>query len=376
MRILVIKTYPHEIDTQSYNCQELELPLAMCRSGQQCDVMCVTPDGRDKEDIVERDGHRVTVYYRRAICFKYNAWFVRVAAILDRYDILHTLEYNELFSWHLARKYSHKTVVYHGPYHTEDSSMAKYNRMLKVFDRLCLPTYLRHDTPFVTKSRLAEQFLRHRGITNVTSVGVGTEPLTVQPVQTDVARQLLSRIQSAPGIKLLYVGVVGDRKNSAFLLEVLRELQSRHVEATLVVVGRCQDDRYRRMLSATTSLIYEPTVAHCDMLHVYRACDIFLFPTLYDIYGMVLLEAMGSGLPVISTLCGGSQMMIDSGTNGFLSHTLDVALWADTITQLAADPARAAAIGRRAASTISQHFTWDALCPQFLSVYNTLLHRA
>ena len=371
MKILIVKTFPLEVNTLTYNCQEVGLAVALRKAGHECDIMCVADNGRYHEKYAESEGRKVKVYCLKSFNVKDNAWFMGAEDILSRYDILQAGEYNEIFTWHLAGKYPEKTVVYHGPYYSP--YMWKYNRMTKIFDKFFLGRYKRLNTAFITKSRLAEQYLRGKGLENVHTIGVGTSCMQ----STDAGETALCRrIKAADGVKLLYVGIIDDRRNVLFLLDVLAEVLKRGTAATLVLVGKFGNEQYEEAFGRAMeekglggNIIHEAVVTQSDLPQVYKACDIFLFPTRYDIYGMVLLEAMSRGMPVVSTLCGGSQMLIESGANGYIADGDDAGMWADIALRLSDNPAEVEAIGRRAAATIRERFAWEALCPQFISTY-------
>lgn len=376
VKILIVKTYPKEVNTSTYNCQEVGLALSLRKAGHECDILCTTDSGQYHEKKVETEGHTVTIFCAKSFNLKDNAWFIGVDKILNRYDILQTGEYNELYTWHLARKYAHKTVVCHGPYYSP--YMWKYNRMARIFDSLFLGRYKRLNTTFITKSRLAEEYLRSKGLNNVSTIGVGT----VNMEQSNEGDTIFSkRIKAAKGTKLLYIGVMNDRRNVLFLLDVLKAVLQTGVNTTLVLVGKFGSDDYKQAFyraveekHLTDNIIYEPVVKQSEIAQVYDACDIFLFPTRYDIYGMVLLEAMYRGLPTISTLCGGSQMLIESGRNGLIIGDYDAAKWADAIVSLVNNPKRSEYIGQAAAAIIATRFTWDALVPQFIDIYSSKIN--
>ena len=81
---------------------------------------------------------------------------------------------------------------------------------------------------------------------------------------------------------------------------------------------------------------------------LYQASDFFLLPTRYDIFGMVLLEAMYYGLAVLTTHNGGSTMMIRDGENGFCLQ-LDAVIWARLIVRLHGDRGGRLYLGRAGA---------------------------
>ena len=372
MKILIVKTFPLEVNTLTYNCQEVGLAVALRKAGHECDIMCVADNGHYHEKFAESEGRKVKVYCLKSFNVKDNAWFRGAEDILNRYDILQAGEYNEIFTWHLAGKYPDKTVVYHGPYYSP--YMWKYNRMAKIFDKLFLGRYKRLTTTFITKSRLAEQYLRDKGLENVHTIGVGTSCMQ----STDAGETALCRrIKAADGVKLLYVGIIDDRRNVLFLLDVLAEVLKRGTAATLVLVGKFGNEEYKEAFCKETqakglggNIIHEAVVTQSDLPQVYKACDIFLFPTRYDIYGMVLLEAMQHGLITISTLCGGSQMMIESGANGYVINRYDADEWAATIAELVDAGHRAKTMRTAAATTIASRFTWDTLAARFVDTYS------
>lgn len=74
-----------------------------------------------------------------------------------------------------------------------------------------------------------------------------------------------------------------------------------------------------------------------ELSNIYKISDIFLLPTEYEIFGMVLLEAMYFGLPVITTYNGGSSTIIENGKNGFICSKLDKAEWKEIVCDLLND---------------------------------------
>lgn len=93
----------------------------------------------------------------------------------------------------------------------------------------------------------------------------------------------------------------------------------------------------------------------CSMPHVYAAADVFLFPTLYDPFANVTLEAMAAGLPVVTTHDNGGSEVISSGINGFVvSNAKEIKAMTDHINMLK-DPIIRRNIGEAARITASQY---------------------
>lgn len=97
----------------------------------------------------------------------------------------------------------------------------------------------------------------------------------------------------------------------------------------------------------------------------YAAADAFVFPTTYDAFGMVALEAMASGLPVFSSDRAGAAEMIDSGRNGFVT-TLDE--WVESTATRLRDPSLLKRTGVAAGQSAIQH-DWRSVVTAIERVY-------
>ena len=106
-----------------------------------------------------------------------------------------------------------------------------------------------------------------------------------------------------------------------------------------------------------------------QMKGVYQQADLFLLPTEYEIFGMVLLEAMFFRRVVLTTPNGGADMLLRSGENGLVLEKSDPARWAKTLLDIAADPEKKARMEQAAYKTVIHENTWDALADRFLAVY-------
>lgn len=379
MKILVIKDVPGEIKAQkmTYNIQEIGLAVALRKKGHECDVMCVSDDGQYHEQHIEVEGQKLKIFSMKAYVALKNGWLKEADDIIKRYDIIQACEYNQMYTWHLAKKYQGKMVCYHGPYYCDFNR--NYNRMAKVFDALFVGRYRKLGTPFITKSGLAADYLRNKGLDNVKAIGVGLSP-SLLVSSDDSVLQELKAIESIKGLKLLYIGAIEPRRNALFLLDVLKNLKNSGIEATLVLIGKYKDVDYQAQFETAIneynlkdSIFYIPRVEQKYLGYVYRNCDIFLLPTIYDIYGMVLLEAMYYGIPTLTTLNGGSNMMIKDGENGYVFESFDLKSWTDRIKKLAKDKQLSEDMGKKAHDTIINGFTWDALADKFIEAYNKIL---
>ena len=106
---------------------------------------------------------------------------------------------------------------------------------------------------------------------------------------------------------------------------------------------------------------------------VYKKSDFFLLPTKYEIFGMVLLEAMYYKLPVLTTLNGGSDCLINNSENGIILEC-NAKEWANIILKLNSDKTTYKEIANKAYETINNEYTWNKISEIILSSYEKLVN--
>ncbi len=184
----------------------------------------------------------------------------------------------------------------------------------------------------------------------------------VHVVYNGVDLERFSPGESAPAggrARLLFVGQDFRRKGLGPLIEALAALKNRGVDCELRVIGRDKPAPYRaqaRRLGVGDRVTFEgPTREIHD---AYRAADLLVFPTLYDPFANVCLEALACGLAVLTTTTNGASEIIDEGVNGYVipgeesSLAGEIAARVATFMKTADRPAM-----RRAAREKAERFT-------------------
>lgn len=375
MRILIVRTVPGEIQLSNatYNEQHIGLARALIKAGHKCDILCGEKKGERSEKVLVADNMYINIIFVKAIVILKNNILRFDYSIFNNYDVIQTIEYNQIYTWHLAKKCKGKCIVYHGPYYSPFNK--KYNLMTKVFDIFFVNRYIKLKTPFITKSNYSADYLRRKGIKNVKSIGVGIDPDSF--INTDNTTDLFCKDIEKLNVKvkMLYIGRIEPRRNSLFLIDLLRKVRDKGVDAGLIIVGKGKrqymEEFNERIIKNNLEeyVISKHSIEQKYLSEVYKMTDIFVLPTYYDIYGMVILEAMFFGVPIISSPCGGSQMMIKSGNNGFVINNFNVDVWADTIYEIVNDETKKKSIAQAANYCIRNNFTWDALIPKFVEAY-------
>ena len=231
MKVLLVRTYPDQLDPNRYNVQEIGLASALRRAGVLCDIILFLAAGKDH---IEIRGDGTKIYWKRGFNIAKNALFFHLNSILDQYDVIQVHEYDQIQSWKIYTKYHKcKVIIYHGPYYSTFNR--GYNLKCAVFDRFFLSRsrQAKECIQCLTKSPLAEQFLRSKGFCHVSVVGVGLNP---EPLLSETPKQSIVNIPENK-INLIYVGKLEERRNTKFLLRLMKELARRSSRYHLTLVG-------------------------------------------------------------------------------------------------------------------------------------------
>ena len=135
-----------------------------------------------------------------------------------------------------------------------------------------------------------------------------------------------------------------------------------HPNIYYLIAGKFRDDSYRRLINAqltrtklTKRFIFAGLQA--NMAALMRGCDIWAFPTRFnETFGMVALEAMSLGIPVVASRTGGVPEIITDQETGYLHDVDDFKSLAQHIDDLAKNPTRRKRIGESGYSHVKKHF--------------------
>jgi D-inositol-3-phosphate glycosyltransferase len=106
--------------------------------------------------------------------------------------------------------------------------------------------------------------------------------------------------------------------------------------------------------------------------YYYSAADVLVMPSHYESFGMVALEAMACGTPVIASQVGGLAFLIQDGVTGYHVPGGDSVALCDRLTRLLGDEPLRQKMGEQGAQ-YAQGYTWENIAPQIVSVYESLL---
>lgn len=191
-------------------------------------------------------------------------------------------------------------------------------------------------------------------------------------------------VPDAPGLVLpdlpprylLYTGRVAQNKGLGLLLDALARIPPPE-RIPLVIMGRDWGMRPELEQQARRLGIYSELVwlGHVEDPRVYRAvfrrATAFTFPSEWEAFGLVLLEAMAAGVPIVATRVGGVPEVLDEGRAGLLVPYGDVEGLAGAIREVLGSPSRSAALVAAARDRV-RSYTWDRVIDDHLALYREL----
>jgi glycosyltransferase involved in cell wall biosynthesis len=218
---------------------------------------------------------------------------------------------------------------------------------------------------------------------NVQDLGVADERIQLLPagINTDIfnADTRDTSVWTALGVdkpkRLLYVGRVSVEKNLPLLVDAFKRLCETRNDTALVVAGDGPYlDRMKRELAGLPATF----LGFCNdkqLVPLYSAADLFVFPSRTDTLGQVVMEAQACGLPVIVSNEGGPKESIDDGYSGVVMSSDDATRWCATIDELLSDDSRRQSMSRAAVNRASR-FSLDATLDAFWTVHERAVTRA
>ena len=213
-------------------------------------------------------------------------------------------------------------------------------------------------------------------------------------------RQQNSYTDRSSSKRLLFVGRVSPEKGVHVLLDAFELIIRQHPDATLTIVGPewiapreditdlCLETdviaslapfykasyllqlKQRLSPEAAKRVTFAGLVAHSDIPAFFGRADIYVSPSLYESFGVTLIEAMAASLPLVSTRVGAAPELISDGHNGLLVETANPSAIADAVMRLFKNNRLRNTMSCSARDTVCKRFSWDTICSALTEMYS------
>ena len=175
---------------------------------------------------------------------------------------------------------------------------------------------------------------------------------------------------------VLFVGRPEKRKGLRYLIRAFVGVQRAIPDSRLIVVGAGEFGRYESAVrnARLRDVVFRSNVPFDQLPRYHHTAHVFCAPnTGFESQGIVLLEAMAAGLPIVASNIDGFAGVVTHGVEGLLVRPEDPQALADALIELLRDPERSRAMAERGRER-AQYFSWDRVSQQVLSYYERLIY--
>jgi len=223
----------------------------------------------------------------------------------------------------------------------------------------------------IAATRLEADFL-------VKVAGANPNKVMVIPegVDLDLFKPRTNRLE--PENVILFVGRIAPEKGLVYLIKAMPRVVDVFPSVSVLVVGEDQGIQ-KDLIKLAEKLKVGKTVHFLgarfgdELASIYRKARIFVLPSLYETFGLAVLEAMATGLPVVATKVGGIPELVEDGRNGILVSPRDHSALAEGIIELLSDSRLSLRIGKRNVAQ-TKRYSWWSVAEKVESVYKDLCH--
>ena len=376
-KIAFVRSASSAVSRSQYNIQEIGLAKRIAGFGAEVGVFLISDTGQTYHEVIQ-ECPRVVVYWLAGKKIPGQQGYYRdLNGILDKehFDLIQALDDSQIttvLTSQYCKKHDIKFVLWQGMYENYKETYKKAIQL--VFDHTFLRV-LRKSTKYcLAKTTAAQDYLVSKGFPEGEVIPVGLE---TSNFSGSADRDFRKELGIAEDKKiLLYVGKVEPRRKPLFLMDVYEGVKAANDNVALIYVGKGE------MLEGVRSYVkakelqdvyFIDALPQSELPSLYKQSSLFVLPTRYEIFGMVLLEAMYFGSPVITFAAAGPVDVIDNGKDGLVMDSFDCGEWVEAITNHLFARNDIEKMGEFAARKIRDGYLWDGVAESYAKAYEAIL---
>lgn len=349
--------------------------LAQSLSALGHDIHVFIPETKDNKDIQYSN---FTIHKQHALIKIGQAPLTPGLLNIKRFDLIH-LHFPYYFGGEISTLVSKfRNIPLVVTYHNDVIKPGISGYIVKFHTQLIAPWILRNadcifamSQKFATESRLLSQFIGDRKI-EIIPQGVDTKRFCIPADQGEI-----------PGLSkskpiVLFVRTLDQAHFHCGLEYLIKAMVEVMPECQLLVIGDGELRGYYENLSVeygvSERVHFIGAIPNEKLPPFYSAASLFVLPSAEtENAGVVLLEAMACGIPVVATDVGGSKELVKDGINGLLVPPRNHSAIANAINFLISDKEVATEIGRRAREEVETNSSWEAVAKRVERIYERLV---
>ena len=182
-----------------------------------------------------------------------------------------------------------------------------------------------------------------------------------------------SRYVSSGERIVLFVGRLTPQKGVEYLIKALPMILQSHPEVKLVIVGDgwMSDDlkSLARSTGRPEKIYFTGFLPEQDLIKTLLSADVLVIPSVYEPFGIVALEGMAAGIPVVASNVDGLSEVVHHGRNGVLTYPADPKSIAWGVDRILSDRDYAKRLVENAKREVFRKYSWDAIARETIKVY-------
>lgn len=372
MKIAIVSDYISSTENlECYQSQQLKLASELSKLGVDVDILTSKRRAVDMEYFELNEKVKV---FRLPVIAKWTEAFLRQTVMLglwnrlsqEKYDYIISSEFykiNTLIAgMHTVLRKDCKLIIFQGIYQYSVKKSMKF--IMATYSSFMAPLLKRICYKAICKTTSAAKYLEQKGFTKTVVVPVGVDTSIFFPEQRDQTEIF----------KMLVIGELIPRKNYTLVLESFRQLNKLNDKIHLTIIGKGPDkyliEDFIRNNRFDNKITFIDAVPNNQLQQYYNKADIFLLFSKVEIFGMVLLEAMACGCPVISTPTAGTLDVITDGVNGFILEDENPNQIASKIAKIIKNSSEYKQIRKIVAQGTQQKYSWQVIAQQYYALLN------
>lgn len=177
---------------------------------------------------------------------------------------------------------------------------------------------------------------------------------------------------------ILQVGSLVHFKHPEDSIKLLSLLNKKYPNIKLVLIGAGKQEPFKKLvkeLKLENKVLFLGLLSDEEIQRAHQSCDVFVFPAENQSWGLVVIEAMASGKPVIVSNKTGVSEVINDGENGFIFECRDVQQMAEKVELLIKNENLRKKIGENASHYVKENFSWDKYVDEMEKIFkNTIIN--
>lgn len=370
MRIAIVSPYiSTSKDLKYYQSQQLNLAIELVELGLHVDIITLK---RNKDDVDRETLKEGLTIYRLPLFSQWIEKHLRQPLmkglwkqlVRGDYDIIQSSEDCTLTTLYVAL-YALFTrtrfVIYQGIYTYSSRKIIKM--IMQAYDLIAGPILRRACWIVVCKTRKACEYMLNKGFKKVRVIPVGVSTSLFYP----------EKVKKGENFELLTVGNLIPLKNFSLVLETFRLLSDINDHTRLTIIGEGPEKsrilKYVKENGLENKVRLLEKIPNNMMRRYCSKADLFLLFSKVEIFGMVILEAMACGCPVVSTPTPGAIDVIVDNVNGIIVKDENPYDIANRINLLLHDRKRLLKLRREAYKTVQERFSWPVIAREYYNIF-------